>query len=52
MVGNSKDTSSLGFLDKIPDDDPAAAHIHTRIHESLETGVLTERKRQFKVSSN
>ncbi|CAI2364501.1 unnamed protein product [Moneuplotes crassus] len=52
MVGNSRDTSSLGFLDKILNDDPAAAHIHTRIHESLETGVLTERKRQFKVSSN
>ena len=52
MSGNSRDTSALGFIDKLPSKDPGAAHIHTRIHESLETGLLSEKRRQFKASSN
>ena len=52
MSGNSKDTDALGFLTKQSNKDPGIAHIHTRIHESLETGLLSEKKRQFKASSN
>jgi len=52
MSGNSRDTNALGFIDKLPNQDPGIAHIHTRIHESLETGVLSEKKREFKASSN
>lgn len=38
MSGNSKDTNSLGFIQKKSNYDPGLAHIHTRIHESLEFG--------------
>ena len=52
MIGNSKDTNALGFIEKKPSFDPGLAHIHTRIHESLETGVLSHKRREFKASSN
>jgi NLR family CARD domain-containing protein 3 len=52
MSGNSRDTNALGFIDRIPNADPGVAHIHTRIHESLETGVLSEKRQEFKASSN
>lgn len=52
MSGNARDTNALGFLDKLPNSDPGVVHIHTRIHESLETGVLSEKRREFKASSN
>lgn len=52
MSGNSSDTTALGFLDKVANNDPGVAHIHTRMHESLETGVLSEKRRQFNASSN
>lgn len=52
MTGNSRDTNALGFIDKIPSQDPGIAHIHTRMHESLETGLLSEKRRKFKASSN
>lgn len=42
MTGNSKDTNALGFINKKPSIDPALAHIHTRIHESLETWTLSK----------
>lgn len=52
MSGNSRDTNALGFIDRIPNADPGVAHIHTRIHESLETGVLSAKRQEFKASSN
>lgn len=52
MSGNYRDTNALGFINKLSSPDPGIAHVHTRIHESLETGVLSEKRRQFKASSN
>jgi len=52
MSGNSRDTNALGFIEKVPNPDPGVAHVHTRIHESLETGQLCTKKQEFKASSN
>lgn len=52
MSGNQIDTNALGFIQKISNYDPGHAHIHTRIPESLETGVLCEKKRTFNATSN
>ena len=52
MSGNSRDTNALGFIYKKSNYDPGVAHVHTRIHQSLETWSLNSKRKEFKASSN
>lgn len=51
MVGNEMDTDALGFL-SFPGSHPSVSHIFMRIHSTLETGVVRDKRIALRSSSN
>ena len=51
MIGNEMDTDALGFL-SFPGSHPSVSHIFMRIHSTLETGVVRDKRMALRSSSN